>query len=99
MSYAAPDLRKVETSPLDTRATSNKILQHPEAEGTLGISLTTGIAVQCHAAINRAKYFKEQGINQAIAAVFVMPGCGALIIQKSKARLNLLVPSNIIIRS
>ncbi|WP_115708379.1 hypothetical protein [Legionella sainthelensi] len=77
VSYAAPDLRKVETSPLDTRATSNKILQHPEAEGTLGILLTTGIAVQCQAAINRAKYFKTQGINQAVAAVFVMPGCGA----------------------
>ncbi|KTD63734.1 hypothetical protein Lsan_1167 [Legionella santicrucis] len=75
--YAAPDLRKVETSPLDARATSNKVLQHPEAEGTLGILLTKGIAVQCQTAINRAKYFKEQGINQAVAAVFVMPGCGA----------------------
>lgn len=77
VSYAAPDLRKVETSPLDARATSNKVLQHPEAEGTLGILLTTGIAAQCQAAINRAKYFKEQGINQAVAAVFIMPGCGA----------------------
>ncbi|KTD14121.1 hypothetical protein Lgra_0731 [Legionella gratiana] len=77
VSYAAPDLRKVETSPLDTRSTSNKILQHPEAEGTLGLLLTTGIAAQCQAAINRATYFKEHGINQAVAAVFVMPGCGA----------------------
>lgn len=77
VGYAAPDLRKVETSPLDARATSNKVLQHPEAEGTLGILLTSGIAVQCQTAIKRAKYFKEQGINQAVAAVFVMPGCGA----------------------
>lgn len=77
VSYAAPDLRKVETSPLDARSTSNTVLQHPEAAGTMGISLTTGIAAQCQTAINRAKYYKEQGINQAIATVFVMPGCGA----------------------
>lgn len=76
-SYAAPDLRKIETSPLDARATSNITLQHPQAEGLMGMMLTTGIAAQCQAAIQLAQRYQEQGITQPVAVVFIMPGCGA----------------------
>ncbi|CEG57511.1 hypothetical protein [Legionella fallonii] len=77
VSYAAPDLRKLETSPLDARATSNKRLQRPAEEGNLGCMLAAGIALQCQQAIQLAQHYKAQGINQPIAVIFVMPGCGA----------------------
>ena len=77
VSYAAPDLRKVETSPLDARSTSNTTLQNPGSEGTLGCMLSAGISFQCQQAIKLAQQYEEQGINQPVAVVFVMPGCGA----------------------
>lgn len=77
VSYAAPDLRHFETTPLDVRATSNKILQHPREEGLLGCMLSEGIKLQCQRAIALANNYKEQGIEQQVTAVFVMPGCGA----------------------
>ncbi|MCL9685534.1 hypothetical protein [Legionella maioricensis] len=77
VSYAAPDLRKMETSPLDARSTSNTTLQNPRGEGTLGCMLSAGISLQCQQAIKLAQQYKEKGINQPVAVVFVMPGCGA----------------------
>lgn len=76
-SYAAPDLRTIETSPIDARATSNIHLQYPQKEGTMGSILTYGVKMQCDAAIALAKHYKEQGIDKPVAVVFVMPGCGA----------------------
>ncbi|CDZ78959.1 hypothetical protein BN59_03274 [Legionella massiliensis] len=73
VGYAAPDLRRLETSPLDARATSNKTLQNPDAEGNLGCMLSAGIQAQCEEAIRLA----EENPNQPIAVVFIMPGCGA----------------------
>ena len=77
VSYAAPDLRKMETSPLDARSTSNTTLQSPCSQGTLGCMLSAGISFQCQQAIKLARQYKEKGINQSVAVVFVMPGCGA----------------------
>lgn len=76
-SYAAPDLRKIETTPLDKRSTSNTVLQHPENSGTLGTVLTSGIAFQCQQAIKLNQEHKNDGVHQPLALVFVMPGCGA----------------------
>jgi len=76
-SYAAPDLRKLETTPLDVRATSNKTLQHPGMEGTLANMLSAGIAYQCQQAIKLAQQYEGTGLHQPVAVVFLMPGCGA----------------------
>ncbi|NSL18296.1 hypothetical protein HRQ65_07860 [Tatlockia micdadei] len=79
VSYAAPDLRLIETSPLDARASSNKRLQLPTEEGNLGCMLTAGISLQCKQAIELAEQYKAKGIEQPIAVVFIMPGCGAFM--------------------
>ncbi|WP_131796092.1 hypothetical protein [Legionella lansingensis] len=71
-SFAAPDLRVLETTPLDTRATSNRILANPTEEGTLGYMIDQGISFQCEQAIAMAKK-----ATRPVHVLFVLPGCGA----------------------
>ncbi|QLZ69827.1 hypothetical protein FOLKNPGA_02627 [Legionella sp. PC1000] len=75
-SYAAPDLRIIETSPLDTRCTSNSILANPTREGTLGYMIHHGVSNQCEQAIKIAKENAEKS-KQPVHVLFVLPGCGA----------------------
>lgn len=70
-SYAAPDQRKIETSPLDRRATSNTILQTPSKPETLETMIRQGVSYHCQLAINLTKQKKLP-----VAAVLILPGCG-----------------------
>lgn len=72
-SFAAPDLRTIETTPLDIRSTSNKILANPAGEGTLGYMFDHGISFQCERAIEQSKLPNTPSVH----VLFILPGCGA----------------------
>lgn len=73
VSYAAPDQRVLESTPLDKRCTSNTWLQRYEVNESLTTMLENGIKMQCEKAIELA----QQDLGKPVAAVFIMPGCGA----------------------
>lgn len=77
VSFAAPDRRILETSPLDRRCTSNTLLRAPTQDGMLAFMMSSGIDAQCKRAIEIAQQNKQKGVKQPIRVVFFMPGCGA----------------------